>query len=59
MEINEQTAERIANALEALAAAEIHRLHDDFVKQETRSKGKNKGLAEKLMREHPCPLCKK
>jgi hypothetical protein len=35
MEITEKTAERIADALEALAAAEIHRLHDDFVKMVT------------------------
>lgn len=57
MEINEQTFERIANALEALAAAEIHRLHADFVKTANRSK--NKGLAEEMIRKHPCPLCKK
>ena len=57
MEINEQTAERIANALEALAAAEIHRLHTDFLKTAHRSK--NKGYGEEMMRKHPCPLCKK
>lgn len=55
MEISEKTAERIADALEALAAVEIHRLHDDFVKMATGSK--NDGLAQELARRHPCPIC--
>jgi len=57
MEISEKTTERIADALDALAAAEIHRLHDDFVKMATGSK--NDGLAQELARRHPCPMCYK
>jgi hypothetical protein len=55
MGISEETAERIVDALEAVAAAEIHPLHDDFVKMATASK--NDGLAQELARRHPCPMC--
>jgi len=53
-EISEKRVERIAEALEALAAAEIHRMHDDFVKMATVST--NDGLAQELARRHPA-LC--
>jgi hypothetical protein len=47
--------ERIASALEAIGAAEIHRVQKDMVKLE--AKTKNDGLARKWMEEHPCPRC--
>jgi hypothetical protein len=47
--------ERIASALEAIGAAEIHRVQKDMVKLE--NKTKNQGLAQKWVDEHPCPQC--
>ena len=48
---------RIADALEAIAAAQTHKMHDEFLR--AAATGKNDQLGKELVRRHPCPVCKK
>ncbi len=55
--VDQDNLRRIADALEALAAAETHRLHDRTLVTLTRSK--NEDQMKAFIEAHPCPLCAK
>ncbi len=52
-----ENLKRIADALEALAAAQTHQLWNDQLK--SLSAAKNESMMEVFVRDHPCPRCSK
>jgi hypothetical protein len=52
-----ETADRIAEALEAIAAAETHKLWDYHLT--SLAKGKNEKMFPAFQKAHPCPRCSK
>jgi hypothetical protein len=55
--LDSESLKRIADSLEALAAAQTHELWADHLKALVASKNEN--WMESFKREHPCPRCSK
>ena len=53
--LDSESLKRIADSLEAIAAAQTHELWTNHLK--TLVKSKNENMMQSFMREHPCPRC--